>query len=66
MNTLWITAPLAVLAIVIAVVPVLVGTIRHERSVKEGEPATTRLAAREAESVAQTPRPADPTCARPT
>jgi len=48
MTVLWLIIPLAVLAIAIAVVPVLVGSMRHDRSVKEGDPATTRLAAREA------------------
>ena len=48
MHILWILIPLAVVAVAIAVVPVMIGSIRHDRSVKEGEPATTELAAREA------------------
>jgi len=48
MTALWLMIPLALLALAIAVLPVLVGSARHERSVKEGDPATTHLAAREA------------------
>jgi hypothetical protein len=48
MLILWLLIPLAVVAIAIAVVPVMVGSVRHDRSVKEGEPASTALAAREA------------------
>lgn len=48
MTILWIIIPLAVLAIAVAVVPVLVGSVRHDHSVRDGEPATTDLAAREA------------------
>lgn len=48
MTLLWLIIPIGVLAIAIAVAPVLVGSVRHDRSVKEGEPATTRTAAREA------------------
>ena len=48
MTLLWILIPLAILAIAIAVLPVLIGSVRHDRSIREGEPATTRLAAREA------------------
>jgi hypothetical protein len=48
MIVLWILIPLAVLAIAIAVLPVLIGSIRHDHSIKEGAPATTGLAAREA------------------
>jgi hypothetical protein len=47
MTTLWIIVPLAVLAIGIAVLPVLIGSYRHDRSVKEGTPVSTREAARE-------------------
>ena len=49
MTVLWILIiPLAVLAIAITVLPVLIGSARHDRSVKESDLATTRLAAREA------------------
>ena len=37
----------AVLTYRIAVLPVLVGSFRHDRSVKEGAPATTQAAVRE-------------------
>jgi hypothetical protein len=47
MTLFWIIIPLAVLAIGIAVLPVLVGSFRHDRSVKEGAPASTQAAARE-------------------
>ena len=47
MTLFWIIIPLAVLAIGIAVLPVLVGSFRHDRSVKEGAPPTTQAAARE-------------------
>jgi hypothetical protein len=47
MTLFWIIIPLAVLAIGIAVLPVLVGSFRHDRSVREGAPATTEGAARE-------------------
>lgn len=48
MTTFWIIVPLAVLAIGIAVLPVLVGSYRQDRSIKEGAPATTRVAVHEA------------------
>ncbi len=48
MDLLWLIIPIAVLALAIAVAPVLVGSVRHDRSVKEGEPTTTESAAREA------------------
>ena len=48
MTLLWLIIPIGVLAIAVAVAPVLVGSVRHDRSVKEGEPATTRAAAHEA------------------
>jgi len=47
MTLFWIIIPLAVAAIGIAVLPVLVGSFRHDRSVKEGAPATTLTAVRE-------------------
>src|ERR1700674_207399 len=47
MTLFWIIIPLAVLAVGIAVLPVLVGSFRHDRSVKEGAPATTQAAVRE-------------------
>jgi hypothetical protein len=47
MTLFWIIIPLAVLAIGIAVLPVLVGSFRHDRSVREGAPVTTKAAARE-------------------
>jgi hypothetical protein len=47
MTLFWIIIPLAVLAIGIAVLPVLVGSFRHDRSVREGAPATTEGAVRE-------------------
>ena len=50
MIVLWILIPLAVLAIGIAVLPVLIGSKRHDQSVREGEPASTQMAAREVNS----------------
>ena len=47
MTTLWIIVLLAVFAIAIAVLPVLIGSYRHDRSVKEGTPASARAAADE-------------------
>ena len=47
MTLFWIIIPLALLAIGIAVLPVLIGSFRHDRSVKEGTPATTQAAVRE-------------------
>ena len=48
MTVLWIIIPLAVVAIAVAVVPVLVGSVVHDKSVKEGDRPTTELAAGEA------------------
>jgi len=48
MELLWLLVPLAIVAIAIAVIPVVVGSIHQEHSAKEGAPTNTRLAAREA------------------
>lgn len=48
MTVLWIIIPLAILAVAIAVVPVLVGSVVHDKSVKEGDRPTTERAVGEA------------------
>ena len=48
MGILYVIVPLMVLGIVIAVIPVLVGSIHQDRSIREGMPANTYEAAREA------------------
>jgi hypothetical protein len=48
MTVLWIIIPLAVVAIAIAVVPVLAGSVVHDKSVKEGDRPTTEQAVGEA------------------
>lgn len=48
MTVLWILIPLAVVAIAIAVVPVLAGSVVHDRSVKKGESPTPEKAVGEA------------------
>ena len=48
MELLWLLIPLAIVAIAIAVIPVAVGSFHQEHSTKEGTPANTRLATREA------------------
>jgi hypothetical protein len=49
MIALYIILPLMVLAIVIAVVPVLIGSVRHHRSLQSGRIETVESAAYEAE-----------------
>jgi len=48
MTIVWILIPVAVVAIAIAVLPVLIGSVHQDRSVKQGDAPTTRRAAREA------------------
>ena len=68
MTLFWIIIPLAVLAIGIAVLPVLVDSFRHDRSDKESAPATTQAAVREVnqwhrhlgQRIRRTPRELEP------
>jgi hypothetical protein len=49
MLALYITVPLMILAVVIAVIPVLRGSLRHHRAMEQGELETDRSASREAD-----------------
>ena len=49
MNVLAIVIPLMVLGIIIATVPVLLGSVRHDRAMQAGEIETAKSARQEAD-----------------
>ncbi len=49
MTVFWITVPLMVLGVLIATVPVLWGSFRHDRAMRRGEIETPELARQESD-----------------